>query len=91
VTGGSSNTGSLAVFNNSATALTGNNGIDGQFTVSGGTAKVPMNGPYFIAIDASGDVWAQTNTTVVEYIGAATPVLTPLSAAVKKGTIAARP
>jgi hypothetical protein len=91
VTGGSSNTGSLAVFNNSATALTGNNGIDGQFTVSGGTAKVPMNGPYFIAIDASGDVWAQTNTTVVEYIGAATPVLTPLSAAVKNGTIAARP
>jgi hypothetical protein len=91
VTGGASNTGSLAVFNNSATALTGSNGIDGQFTISGGSAQVPMNGPYFIAIDASGDVWAQTNTTVVEYIGVATPVLTPLSAAVKAGTIAVRP
>jgi streptogramin lyase len=91
VTGGASNTGSLAVFNNTPTALSGSNGINGQYTVSGGSAQVPMNGPYFIAIDASGDVWAQTNTTVVEYIGVATPVLTPLSAAVKAGTIAARP
>jgi sugar lactone lactonase YvrE len=91
VTGGASNTGSLAVFNSSATPLSGGNGINGQFTVSGGSAQVPMDGPYFIAIDGSGNVWSQTNTNVVEYIGAATPVLTPLAAAVKKGTIAARP
>jgi hypothetical protein len=91
LTGGVSNAGSLAVFNNSPKALTGSNGINGQYTVSGGSAQVPMNGPYFIAIDGSGNLWTQTNTTLVEYIGVATPVLTPLAAAVKAGKIAVRP
>jgi hypothetical protein len=90
VTGGASGVGSIAVFNNSGTALTGSNGFTGSF-VTGGATKTPMNSPYFIALDASGDLWAQTNSTVVEYIGVATPVLTPLSAAVKAGTIAVNP
>ena len=41
-----------------------------------------LNTPSFIAIDASGDVWVPNKgaNSVTELIGAATPVVTPLSA-----------
>jgi hypothetical protein len=89
-TGGAGSHGNLAVFDNSGTALSGSGGVTGTF-VTGSTTVRQLNQPYFLAIDNTGDVWVSTSTGVTEYIGIATPVLTPLSAAVKKGTIAARP
>jgi hypothetical protein len=48
-----------------------------------------------IAVDGSGNVWAPTfsfgTSIVIELVGAATPVVTPLSAAVKNNSIASRP
>jgi sugar lactone lactonase YvrE len=88
--GGANNLGSLAVFNHSGVAQSGANGINGSF-VSSGTTVTPLNRPYNLAVDNAGDVWVSTNKSAVEYFGFATPVLTPLSAAVKAGTLAARP
>jgi hypothetical protein len=54
-----------------------------------GIALSPSNGfragglasPYQIAVDGSGDVWVTNSfTTITEFIGAATPVITPLAA-----------
>ncbi|HTC76701.1 MAG TPA: hypothetical protein VK684_14060 [Edaphobacter sp.] len=47
--------------------------------------------PWGIATDPSGDVWITTGGPVVEFIGASTPVVTPLSVGVKNHTIATRP
>ena len=44
-----------------------------------------------IAIDGSGNIWISTSNSVTEILGAATPVVTPLSAAVATNTIATRP
>ena len=46
-----------------------------------------------LAIDGSGNLWISDNAknTVVEVIGAAAPVVTPLATAVKNNTIASRP
>ena len=45
-----------------------------------------------IAIDGSGNVWvAASKTNVVELVGAATPVATPLSVGVKNKTLGTRP
>jgi hypothetical protein len=46
-----------------------------------------------IAIDGSGDVWAADPSTnyLVELIGAATPVVTPLSVAAQTNTLGTRP
>jgi hypothetical protein len=46
--------------------------------------------PEGIATDPSGDVWI-THGSVIEFIGASTPVVTPLSVGVKNHTIATRP
>jgi hypothetical protein len=46
--------------------------------------------PEGIATDLSGDVWI-THGSVIEFIGASTPVVTPLSVGVKNHTIATRP
>jgi streptogramin lyase len=43
-----------------------------------------------IATDPSGDIWI-TSGSVIEFIGASTPVVTPLSVGVKNHTIATRP
>ena len=55
-----------------ATAMSGTSGYQGGV----------LSNPSFLAIDASGDVWVANygNNTVTELIGAATPVVTPLSA-----------
>ena len=49
--------------------------------------------PSGIATDSSGNVWFVDSTTSLlsEFVGAATPVVVPLSAAVKNNTIATRP
>jgi hypothetical protein len=48
--------------------------------------------PDGIAIDGSGNVWvAASSTNVVELVGAATPVVTPLSVGVKNNTLGTRP
>ncbi|MGA7156937.1 MAG: NHL repeat-containing protein [Acidobacteriaceae bacterium] len=62
----------LSEFNNAGTAITSCSGYQG------GT----LNTPSFLAIDASGDVWVPNkgSNSVTEIIGAATPVVTPLSA-----------
>jgi hypothetical protein len=48
--------------------------------------------PVGIAIDGSGNVWvAASGTNVIELVGAATPVVTPLSVGVKTNALGARP
>ena len=44
-----------------------------------------------LAIDGSGNIWEGCNHYVAEFIGAATPVITPLSAGVKNNTLGTRP
>jgi hypothetical protein len=78
-TNGTPTNGTLSVFNsNTLNFVTGSNGITGTY-VSSGTVQ-PMLNPYFLAVDNAGNLWVNTNTTVVEYMGMATPVLTPISA-----------
>jgi hypothetical protein len=62
----------LTELTNAAAAMSGTAGYQGSV----------LNNPSFLAIDASGDVWVSNygNSTVTELIGAATPVVTPLSA-----------
>jgi streptogramin lyase len=62
---------SISEFSNSGTAL----------TPSIGLGKGVLNGPDFIAADGSGDLWLlNSNNTVTEFIGLATPVITPIAA-----------
>ncbi len=51
-------------------------------------------GPHFlnaIAVDGSGSVWVTTDTAVEVFIGAATPVVTPIATGVKTNTLGTRP
>jgi hypothetical protein len=68
--------------NNAGTILSGATGF-----------VVPAAGyPVGTAIDGSGNVWAvMYSNYVVELIGAATPVVTPLSVGVKNNTLGTRP
>jgi streptogramin lyase len=54
-----------------------------------------MSSPFSLAIDGSGNVWVSNNATgsnsVTEIVGAAAPVVTPLSLAAKNNTLGARP
>jgi hypothetical protein len=62
--------------------------------LSGATGfSLPASGfPVGTAIDGSGNVWAaMSGNYVVELVGAATPVVTPLSVGVKNNTLGARP
>jgi hypothetical protein len=47
--------------------------------------------PLGITIDASGDIWTRSGQAIIEYIGTATPVVTPLSVGVKNNTLGTRP
>jgi len=49
-------------------------------------------GPLMVAIDGSGNIWVLlANNTITEYVGAATPTVTPLALAVKNKKIGAKP
>lgn len=75
--------GLLSEFSSSGTALTPSTG----FTMAS------MINPTGIAIDGSGNVWVPNsgNSTVTEFIGAATPVVTPLAVGVQNNTLGTRP
>ncbi|MGA3129901.1 MAG: hypothetical protein ABSD59_03815 [Terracidiphilus sp.] len=49
-------------------------------------------GPLHVAVDGSGNVWVLlANNTVTEYVGVATPVVTPIALGVKNKKLAAKP
>jgi hypothetical protein len=53
-----------------------------NFAPSGGAA---FSFPGSLALDAAGNVFVTNQSSVVELIGLATPVLTPVQACLKKG------
>lgn len=75
--------GSLSHFGSSGVLLSPSTG----FTADRATAGVG------IAVDASGNVWTSDNSvnSLFEYIGVATPTVTPLQVAVKNNQIGKRP
>ena len=80
---------SVAEWSNSGDTISPSSGYRGGGPVN----STILNSPRAVAIDGSGNVWVASagNKTVVEFIGAATPVVTPLAAGVKNNTIATRP
>jgi hypothetical protein len=57
---------------------------------TGGVSFVPFG----IGVDSSGDVWFESNgyaASLVEFVGAGTPVVTPFSVGVRDGTLGNRP
>ena len=63
------------------------NGTDEFFYSSSLTA-----GPLRVAVDGSGNVWVLlADNTVTEYVGVATPVVTPLALGVKNKKLGAKP
>jgi hypothetical protein len=81
------NNSNVSEFSNSGVAISPSTGY-----IGGG-----IFGADAIAIDGSGDVWiangnsTNNGTSLVEFIGAAAPVVTPLATGVKNGTLGARP
>jgi hypothetical protein len=73
----------LTEMNNSGTILSGSTGYNTNVSIL----------PYAVAIDSSGNVWSASTTgnIVTQLIGAATPVLTPLSIAARNGALGTRP
>jgi streptogramin lyase len=70
-----------------------------QFSNSGavmspsGFTSPGMDEPNGIAIDSSGNIWTANaeNSVLVEFVGTATPVVTPLVVGVKNNTLGTRP
>jgi hypothetical protein len=88
---GGASTPGVSELNNSGVAISPSTGY---------TSSATLGAASDVAIDSSGNVWAAnpfipvtfaTGNNVVEFVGAAVPVVTPLSVAVKNGTIGARP
>ncbi len=88
---GSASTAGVSELNNSGAAIT---------SAGGYTSSATMGAPNDLAVDSSGNVWVANafvpvtfanGLNVVEFVGAAVPVVTPISVAVKNGTIGARP
>ena len=75
---------SISEFGSSGIAITGSSGLKG-----GGLSQ-----PVAIAIDGSGNLWAPNNTltgnSITEFVGLATPVVTPLATNLE-GTYAVNP
>jgi len=82
---------SVSEISSSGAYLSGTTGYSG--TNGAANSNGPMIRPYAIAIDGSGDVWIAdySGASVTELIGVATPVVTPLAAGVKNGTLGSRP
>jgi len=74
----------VSEFSNAGVPLTPAGGYAGGFGSSGGNR---------LAIDASGDIWMPIpgSNSVIEMIGVAAPVVTPMVTAAKTGTPAAKP
>jgi PKD repeat protein len=72
---------SVTNISSTGSVLSGTNG----YTSSG------LNDPMGIAIDGAGDVWITSVQYVVEFVGAATPVVTPLAVGVKNNMLGTRP
>jgi hypothetical protein len=74
----------ISEFSNAGVPLTPAGGYAGGFGSSGGSR---------VTIDNSGNIWMPISgaNSVIEMIGVATPVLTPIVAAAKAGTPAAKP
>jgi len=75
---------SISEIGSSGTAISG----------SGGYVNVLMFSPYGIAVDGSGNVWVTSDDNVgplTEFVGAAAPVVTPISAGTTYGELGARP
>jgi ligand-binding sensor domain-containing protein len=50
------------------------------------------NGPQFLAVDSAGNLWVLlNNNTVTEFVGVASPAVTPLASAVKNKKLGAKP
>jgi hypothetical protein len=83
----SSSSGTIYQLSNTGTNLSGTAGY--SLDNAGGTAGAPDG----IAIDGSGNVWFNTTTdaTLRELVGSATPVVTPIAAAVKNNTLGQMP
>jgi hypothetical protein len=71
ITGGF-DAGGLSEFTNGGTAITGTTGFGSSV----------LNSPYYLAIDGSGNIWVTNNgnSSLVEFVGAAVPVVTPMVA-----------
>ena len=75
---------SISEIGSNGTAISGANGY----------VNVLMFSPYGIAVDGSGNVWVTSDDSVgplTEFVGAATPVVTPISAGVTYGELGTRP
>jgi streptogramin lyase len=85
--------GKVWVSNNGTNTLSGlsNNGT--LLSGSTGYLVTGLNNPISLAIDGSGNVWVTNagNNSLTEVVGAAAPVVSPLSAAVENGKIGSRP
>jgi hypothetical protein len=88
--GGASNPG-VSELNNSGGAIS---------PATGYTSSATLGAPSDVAVDSSGNVWVPNAFTpvtyangnnIVEFVGAAVPVVTPISVAVKNSMIGARP
>ena len=74
----------LVELNNSGTILSGANGYM--------VPPAALGYPVGVATDGSGNVWVVMSANkVVEMVGVAAPVVTPLSLGVKNGTMGTRP
>jgi hypothetical protein len=81
----------VAEMTNTGTILSGPLGYTGSTSLGSSTFTGP-GGAQGIAIDGGGNVWVLiSGNTVAEFVGAATPVVTPFSLGVKNGTLGARP
>jgi hypothetical protein len=89
INGGSSTPGTT----NTAISPLTNYVPEAQYPAAGGTESPILNGPLNVAIDPSGNVWI-TNYAgggFVELVGAAAPVVTPLSVAAGTSKLGAKP
>ena len=75
----------LSEFSSTGTALSPTTTILGA---------APLGSSYALAIDSSGNIWvtnAGGTSSIVEFIGIAAPVVTPIAVAVKNNTLGTRP
>jgi streptogramin lyase len=72
---------SIASFSNSGSGIQ----VNAAYSING---YYVLNG---LGLDPSGDMWTTYGPNIFEFVGVSTPVVTPLSVAVKNNTVATRP